>query len=163
MGSHALSHVDRTPCPPSGIPTKPDPRGDLPRGLGRSFGDADLSSGGTVWLTERLDTLTIDASARTAVTGAGVSYRRRLEACVPLGLFPPVTPGTQFVTIIRAIAADVLGKIRHKDGCIRRVASSVVDAVRDRRHGAVWVPKQIRIMAALLRVMPAPLVRRLDR
>ncbi len=47
---------------------------------------------------------------------AGVSLGEILEVFVPRGWFLPVTPGTKFVTLGGAIAADVHGKNHHKDG-----------------------------------------------
>lgn len=95
-----------------------DARGQVARGLGRSYGDASLNSGGLVWRTTGLARLDIDESGAFATVGAGVSYATLLDVCVPRGLFPPVTPGTKHVTMGGAIAADVHGKNHHRDGSI---------------------------------------------
>jgi len=47
---------------------------------------------------------------------SGVSFEELLEVFVPRGWFPPVTPGTKFVTMGGAVAADVHGKNHHSEG-----------------------------------------------
>jgi len=97
-----------------------DGRGILPRGLGRSYGDAAQNAGGTVIDTTTLDGPLEIAADGTARVGAGVSIDRLLRVAVPRGWFVPVTPGTRQVTIGGAIAADVHGKNHHVDGSIAR-------------------------------------------
>jgi decaprenylphospho-beta-D-ribofuranose 2-oxidase len=100
-------------------------RGNLARGLGRAYGDAALNGGGVVWDTTGLDSIEIDTGRSTVRVGAGVSYARLLEACLPHGCFPPVTPGSKHVTMGGAIAADVHGKNHHRDGSLRRHVRSL--------------------------------------
>jgi len=92
----------------------------LARGLGRSYGDAAQSAGGRVISTLALADIELDERRGTAVVGAGCSIDDLLRHVVPRGWFVPVTPGTRFVTIGGAIAADVHGKNHHVDGAFGR-------------------------------------------
>jgi FAD/FMN-containing dehydrogenase len=49
---------------------------------------------------------------------AGVSFQEIIETYLPRGWFLPTTPGTKFVTLGGAIAADVHGKNHHVDGSL---------------------------------------------
>jgi decaprenylphospho-beta-D-ribofuranose 2-oxidase len=92
-------------------------RGLLGRGLGRSYGDAALNGGGVVLdMTAQTGPLELDAAAGQLRVGGGVSLDAVLRAVVPAGWFVPVTPGTRFVTVGGAIAADVHGKNHHRAG-----------------------------------------------
>ncbi|MFH9722704.1 FAD-binding protein [Streptomyces sp. NPDC017254] len=85
-------------------------RGAIARGLGRSSGDSAQNAGGTVLDMTGLDRiLAVDATAGRVVCEAGVSLHRLMEALLPLGWFVPVTPGSRYVTVGGAIAADVHG------------------------------------------------------
>ncbi|MEE1817320.1 FAD-binding oxidoreductase [Streptomyces sp. SP18ES09] len=97
------------------------PRGAVARGLGRAYGDAAQNAGGTVLDMTGLDRiLAVDTAAGLVVCEAGVSLHRLMEALLPLGWFVPVTPGTRYVTVGGAIAADVHGGNHHVSGSFGR-------------------------------------------
>ena len=54
---------------------------------------------------------------------SGTSLAELIESFLPRGFFLPVTPGTKFVTVGGAIAADVHGKNHHRDGTFGQFAS----------------------------------------
>ncbi|MBW2421217.1 MAG: FAD-binding oxidoreductase [Deltaproteobacteria bacterium] len=87
------------------------------RGLGRSYGDASLNGGGAVVLSARLDRmLAFDPESGVLHCEAAVSLAEIIEHFLPRGFFFPVTPGTKFITVGGAIAADVHGKNHHTNG-----------------------------------------------
>jgi FAD/FMN-containing dehydrogenase len=86
-------------------------------GLGRSYGDACLNPGGTLWRTAGLDRfIRFDASTGRLVCEAGVVLRDIQALFLPRGWGLPVLPGTQLVTVGGAIANDVHGKNHHGSG-----------------------------------------------
>lgn len=91
-------------------------RGVLARGLGRSYGDAAQSGGGTVLDLHAFDEISYDLASGTVSAGAGASLDSVMKAIVPAGAFVPVTPGTRMVTVGGAISSDVHGKNHHVDG-----------------------------------------------
>ncbi|MGZ4132571.1 MAG: FAD-binding protein [Actinomycetota bacterium] len=93
------------------------PRGALPRGLGRSYGDVAQNGGGIVVDMTALSGIErFDRDAGTITAPAGTSLDAIVRATLPAGWFLPVTPGTRFVTLGGAIANDVHGKNHHRDG-----------------------------------------------
>jgi decaprenylphospho-beta-D-ribofuranose 2-oxidase len=87
----------------------------IPRGLGRCYGDSSLSPHilSTLKFNRFLD---FDKERGILRCQSGVSLREMLDVIVPAGWFLPVTPGTKFVTLGGAIAADVHGKNHHGEG-----------------------------------------------
>jgi len=95
----------------------------LPRGLGRAYGDAAVpaSADTEVVATPRADRiLEWDPDTGRLTAEAGLSVADVLRVFLPQGWFPPVTPGTKFVTIGGCVAADVHGKNHHRDGSFGR-------------------------------------------
>lgn len=99
--------------------------GDAPltRGLGRSYGDSALPPPGLreVAGSRRADRiLDLDERAGRLRAEAGLSLRELVWLLLPRRLFPPVVPGTQYVTLGGMVAADVHGKNHHVAGSVGR-------------------------------------------
>jgi FAD/FMN-containing dehydrogenase len=91
----------------------------IARGNGRAYGDAAMNPGLTLRLSGMDRLLSFDGTSGTLVAEAGVLLADIVETFLPRGWFPWVTPGTKFVTLGGAIAADVHGKNHHRDGSFR--------------------------------------------
>jgi len=84
-------------------------------GNGRSYGDSSLQN--RILMTRRFNKfLSFDEQTGELCCQTGVLLSEILDVFVPRGWFLPVTPGTKFVTVGGAIAADVHGKNHHVDG-----------------------------------------------
>jgi FAD/FMN-containing dehydrogenase len=93
----------------------------LPYGLGRSYGDSCLNTGGALVECRFIDRF-IDFDPATGVLRceAGTPLADLLAVGVPRGWFLPATPGTKFITVGGAIANDVHGKNHHRAGTFGR-------------------------------------------
>lgn len=92
----------------------------LSRGLGRSYGDSSLPADPhdrviATRLANRI--LSFDEATGVIRAEAGLSLAEVIRIFVPRGWFPPVTPGTKFVTIGGMVASDIHGKNHHVEGC----------------------------------------------
>jgi decaprenylphospho-beta-D-ribofuranose 2-oxidase len=123
--SRSTVHHPGTPADLAELLAAADPRGTIARGLGRAYGDAAQRAGGTVIQVDRLGgTAHVDA-AGLVTAPASVSIGDLLRGLIPQGWFVPVTPGTQYVTLAGALAADVHGKNHHHDGSISQHVRSI--------------------------------------
>lgn len=87
----------------------------IPRGAGRAYGDAALNSENRVVDLQRLNRmLDFDAESGILQAEAGVTLDEIIDVFVPRGFFPPAVPGTRFVTLGGAVAADIHGKSHHR-------------------------------------------------
>lgn len=99
----------------------------LAYGHGRSYGDSGLPGEDTrVIHTRQLNrVLHFDESTGWVRCEAGMSIYELIQTFLPKGYFPPVVPGTQFVTVGGAVCNDIHGKNHHHDGTfadhVRRV------------------------------------------
>jgi FAD/FMN-containing dehydrogenase len=72
-----------------------------------------------------------DAGAGLVTAEAGLLLADLIAVFLPRGFFPAVVPGTKYVTIGGAIAADVHGKNHHRDGGFGDHVESLVLATAD--------------------------------
>ena len=90
----------------------------ISRGLGRAYGDASLPAEGGFALSalgmSRM--ISFEEATGLLVAESGVSLAEIIEVFLPRGWFLPVVPGTKFVTLGGAVAADIHGKNHHVDG-----------------------------------------------
>ena len=99
------------------LPLPADGTSVLPFGNGRSYGDSNLNPGAALLLGRQLDRfIAFDPATGVLRCEAGVLLEEIIKLVLPQGWFPPVTPGTQFVTVGGAIANDVHGKNHHAAG-----------------------------------------------
>ncbi len=92
----------------------------LSRGLGRSYGDSSIPARAddkiaSTRLANRI--VAFDPSTGVLRAEAGLSLAELNRVFLPRGWFPPVTPGTKFVTLGGMVASDVHGKNHHREGC----------------------------------------------
>lgn len=91
----------------------------IARGAGRAYGDAALNNQNRVVDLTRLNRmLSFDPVTAMLRCEAGVTIAEIIDVFMPRGFFPPVTPGTRFVTLGGSIAADVHGKNHHRDSSL---------------------------------------------
>ena len=100
-------------------------RGMIPRGAGRSYGDAAQNDAGTVLdMTALSGVAALDSRTGEVRVAAGTTFAELLEFLAGHGLTLPVVPGTAHLTVGGAIAADVHGKNHPRAGSFARQVSS---------------------------------------
>jgi FAD/FMN-containing dehydrogenase len=93
----------------------------LATGLRRSYGDSVLNPAGGMIDMVGLDRIIhFDPDLRLLRAEAGLPLDVLLNLLVRQGFFPPVTPGTRYVTLGGAVANDVHGKNHHVSGTFGR-------------------------------------------
>ncbi len=108
----------------------------LTRGLARSYGDSSLPppSERRVAATPLADrVLRLDPQAAVLRAEAGLSLRAMNRLLLPRGLYSPITPGTQLITLGGMVAADVHGKNHHVAGTTGRHVRALRVRVADGR------------------------------
>jgi decaprenylphospho-beta-D-ribofuranose 2-oxidase len=126
-----LSHVVRPASPAAVAPLMSSHAGIVARGNGRAYGDAAIGEQATL-VTLGLDRIrAFDPATGRIRVEAGLLLADLLDLMVPRGFFPPVVPGTKFVTIGGMIASDVHGKNHHRDGSFGDHVESLVLALPD--------------------------------
>ncbi len=96
----------------------------IARGMGRSYADQALAPR-IADLTPLAFFLAWDARRGRVRAEAGVTFADLIQTFLPRGFFPPVTPGTRWVSLGGAIAANVHGKNHHRDGDLSRWVRSL--------------------------------------
>lgn len=91
-------------------------QGGVARGNGRAYGDAGVGTRQTLRMGALDRIRAFDASTGRVIVEAGVLLADLIATFLPSGFFPAVVPGTAYVTVGGAIAADVHGKNHHRDG-----------------------------------------------
>lgn len=91
----------------------------IARGNGRAYGDSAINMAATIETRHLNRMIAFDPASGQLVAEAGVLLGDIIAAFLPRGWFPMVTPGTKFVTLGGAMAADVHGKNHHRDGSFR--------------------------------------------
>lgn len=91
-------------------------RGLVARGNGRAYGDAAIGTQKTLSTAAINRVRAFNPETGRLTVEAGVLLADIIADFLPRGFFPKVVPGTRFVTVGGAIAADVHGKNHHRHG-----------------------------------------------
>lgn len=92
--------------------------GLIARGNGRAYGDSAIGKQITLSVKQMNRIRHFDRFAGIITVEAGMLLADLISVIMPYGFFPPVVPGTKFVTIGGMIASDVHGKNHHLEGGI---------------------------------------------
>lgn len=90
--------------------------GSVARGNGRAYGDAAIGAVRTIGMTGFDRIRSFDPATGRIRLEAGVLLADLIDTFGPRGFLPFVVPGTRFVSVGGAIAADVHGKNHHCEG-----------------------------------------------
>ncbi len=100
------------------------PQPVIPRGNGRSYGDSSLQK---QVICSRYQHTTFDFDDENGIIecDSGVLLSDIINHILPYGWFLPVSPGTSFITVGGAVAADVHGKNHHHAGCFSEYVEQI--------------------------------------
>jgi len=100
--------------------------GGVARGNGRAYGDAGIGLNQTIDMMAFDRVRWFDPESGRIRLEAGVLISDLIDTFGPRGFLPFVVPGTRFVSIGGAIAADVHGKNHHCEGGFGRYVESLL-------------------------------------
>lgn len=100
--------------------------GSVARGNGRAYGDAAIGAVRTIGMTGFDRVRSFDPATGRVRLEAGVLLSDLIDTFGPRGFLPFVVPGTRFVSVGGAIAADVHGKNHHCEGGFGRYVDSIL-------------------------------------
>lgn len=103
-----------------------DVTGSVARGNGRAYGDAAIGAVRTIAMTGFDRVRSFDPATGRIRLEAGVLLSDLIDTFGPRGFLPFVVPGTRFVSVGGAIAADVHGKNHHGEGGFGRYVDSIL-------------------------------------
>lgn len=92
----------------------------IAHGNGRSYGDAALNPSCILSTRHSDRILAFDPETGRITVESGLLLADLIAFALPRGFFPPVVPGTKFVTVGGMIASDVHGKSHHHAGSFSR-------------------------------------------
>lgn len=82
----------------------------IARGRGTSYGDSAINASLTLSTDHLNSMISFDPETGELVAESGVSLADIIETFGPKGFFPPVVPGTRFVSLGGTVASDAHGK-----------------------------------------------------
>ena len=89
----------------------------IPRGMGRAYGDASTANHGTVINTRKLNKIiSFDDTTGVCKIESGVTFEELLCSTLNSGWYPPVVPGSRYISLGGAFASDVHGKNHYREG-----------------------------------------------
>ena len=95
----------------------------IAKGNLRSYGDSALANI-HIDMLDYDSFISFDQRKGILVAQSGVLLSDIIEVVAPKGWFPYVVPGTKYITLGGAIAADIHGKNHHKEGCFSSFVES---------------------------------------
>jgi len=105
----------------------------IAKGNLRSYGDSALAEN-HIDMLDFNAFISFDQTKGTLIAQSGVLISDIIDIIVPKGWFLNVVPGTKYITLGGAIAADIHGKNHHKDGCFSNFVESFTLVLPDNQE-----------------------------